>query len=246
MNFNVLKATSHISKWQNANVSVTLSFELIPDGREYLDIGDEYILSASSYLPLRDKARKPIDAHVNFTSNPDALDHIKGERPICGYADFLEERQRDFETTPAALYLTIAVAPELLERMLALRANQPGDVTFNAWIEGLEYGWEPDGSHQIWKLDDDRDAGFGMRRRITSYDFKVETFWCSEDSIRKAADRKFNERLSDSPNPEDRELAASLRKQITTDNIPQLLRHCRTILILLLIVGALILLRITR
>lgn len=230
MIFDVLKSSVNFSKWHDSEGSVSLNFEVVPKDREYLDIGDNYILSGSGYLPMLDKDRRPIIATVHVSSDPKQISHIKGEKPICGYASFFPERDRDFDAEPPNLALSIVVEPHVFAEMLRIRVTNPGAATIHAHIEGLEFGWEPDGSHQIWKLDDASDCESGTRRRITSFWYGVETFWTSESAIRNEANRQTNAWLADSPNPEDRKLAETAPVPERLDPVAKLLNQCRALL----------------
>jgi hypothetical protein len=235
MIFEVLRSSVHFSKWEDTETSVSLSFDVVPKGSAYIEIGDKYILISNGYLRMQTKDRQPVDATISVSSNAAMIGNVKGKKPICGRADFFPERESDFDFTPAKLILTVLVEPHIFAEMLRLRLTAPGGTTLDADIEGLQFGWEPDGSHQIWKLDDLTDCELGTRRRITHFCWNTETFWTSEKSIMEEGDRQTNALLANSSNPEDRKLAASLQTSEKDDPIVQLLRHCRTILLLILV-----------
>lgn len=247
MIFDVLSSTIHFSKWGEGDASLSLSFCVAPKDLEQLDIGDKYIFCASGYLPMRDKERQPISATVSVSSDPRHLEHIKGANPICGCADFFEERQGlDGDYTPASLRIMVVVEDRLFQEMLHVRSTQPGAATLHAEIEGLTFGWEPDGSHQVWNLKEDADCGLATRRRVTSFWCNVETFATTKGAIREEAERKDRAELAESNDPDDRKLAANLQPPEKPDPIAQLLRHCRTILLALLVLGVVAMVKLNR
>lgn len=231
MNFDVIKSSVTFSKWEDKDTTLTLSLDVVPKDRDQLDIGDQYVLCAGRFLQLKGKGRQLIGLTVSINANLRSIEHIKGEKPICGYAQFLPERNDDFEPQAASVWITIVVAPDAFNEMLRHRIYTAGAAELNVLIEGLEYGWEPDGSHQIWKLDDDSDCGLTNLRRITSFHYTVETFSTRESSIQEEEDRKFHADLAASPDPKDRELATTLQQQQKADPVAQLLRQCRAILV---------------
>ena len=231
MQFDVLKTGAHFTKESEGEGSVSLSFEVAPKEREYLDIGDKHILCAAGYLPMRHGGdRQPVVATVRVQCDPAHLSHIKGERPICGYAAFFVERQGDFDFSPASLAISVVVGPKVFDEMLRMRVTELGAATLYLDIQGLEFGWEPDGTHQIWKLDDASDCGVTTRRRITSFWYNVETFRTSESALRDELERRFNAELAESSNPEDKKLAVNLQAPRKPDPVSKLLAQIRLVL----------------
>jgi len=238
MIFDVLKATLSFSQQRGDKTRYRMNFDVVPQGREYLEIGDKYILAAAGYLPMRDQSRTPIRASVSVTSEPGDIEWVKGERPICGIARF-------FGDVPPKLMMEVAVEPDVLEQMTRIQIAEPGTATLHTDIRGLELGWEPDGSHQIWNLADESDCEDGGRRRITSFWLSVGTFATTEKAVQEADERKLNERLASSPDPEERKLAASTAPENEPPLAP-LLRQCRAILIAILVVAVIALVRLSR
>jgi hypothetical protein len=97
----------------------------------------------------------------------------------------------------------------------------------------MRFGWEPDGSHQIWDLRDTSDSELGQRRRITGFWINIETFWTHEKAISDARDARQHTLRAHSPDERDRKLIADLAPEKKPDPALRLLRHCRTLLILL-------------
>ena len=246
MIFDVLESSVSFSKWGEGKASLTLNFEVVPKGSEYIDIGDQYILCASGYQLMYDKDRQAVSAAVTVCTDPGLLDHVKGKKPFCGFAVCSPESQGDFHYAPAYLGMIVVVEPHELNEMLKIRITEPGTATLHLMIEGLKFGGAPDGTHQIWKLDDDSDCGLATERRITSFSCNVETFSTSERSIIEEKDRRFHKRLAESPNPEERKIAASLQPQQKADPVAQLLRQCRALLTAIFGLGVLVFLKLNR
>jgi hypothetical protein len=249
MNFNILKATTTVSKWEDRDGELSLNFQIAPEGRAYLDIGDDYILCSRGYWPFRDQKRQPVQAEVTVTTNPEHLSHIGGEDKICGYAQFLPARKRGraFEDDDAAtLVMQLVIEPHVFDEMLRLQISEAGAATIYMSIDGLDFGWEPDGSHQVWDLNDKTDNGKGNRRRITDFSYRVATFQTTEGEIARVEDRRSRTFLAESPDPEDRKLAAADPPPEKADPVRDLLKQCRMLLIAILGVGILVLVRLSR
>jgi hypothetical protein len=244
MNLDVLRSSVSFSKWQDSKGRMTLSFDVVPQGDEYMEIGDGYLFSASSYAKLRSGGRTLIKATVSITDDQDILGNWQGvhsdrERPICGSANFYTERDGRLGESgePAKLYFTVIVEPELFAEIARTTQELPGVATINLGIQDLEYGWEPDGSHLIWKLEESKD-----RRPITSFSYSVEGFWTSERAISNEGDRRFNAALADSPHSEDQKLAeVNAAEKAEQDNVMVLLKQCRSLLVAILLLGVAVL-----
>lgn len=213
MIFDVLKRSVHFSKWEDNDTRTSLNFEVVPKSREYLDIGDKYIVSSERSMFLHSNGREAVSVSISLTSDIDSIAHIKGAKPICGYASFSAEHRGTLDYSPPSLTIVVLVDRVVFDEMLRVDLSAPNTVSLHVRIEGLEYGWEPDGSHQIWKLDDTSDCELGTRRRITSFWCDVETFWTSETAIQDAENFRANAELADSSDPENRKLAAKLQEE---------------------------------
>lgn len=146
------------------------------------------------------------------------------------------------DTDAAALHFTIVVEPNLLAEMVRNAQHEPGGATMNLGLEGIEYGWEPDASHLIWKLDEQPSD----RRPITSFSYSVERSWATERAIRDQRDRRLDAQLASSPNPEKRKLAALSEAYREPDKTTALLRHCRSLLLAILVVALIALFSLSR
>lgn len=241
--FDVVKATHGFSKWSDRAATRSLKFEVAPHDRCQLDIGDSYTVISRRYHTITAKDRKNILTSIFVTTDDGYHERVGGEGPICGWAQFDKEREDSLDPQPAQLLIQVAVAPDVFDVMAAQRIDRPGSATLQARIEGLGYGWEPDGKHQTWDLSDEANTGNGKRRRVSSFGLSVETFWTSEGAIREVVEQQENAWLADSPDPEHRKLAMQLQPE-KSDAVVNLLRHCRLLLFALLLLAGIILFKI--
>jgi len=237
MNLDVLKSTVHFSKWRDFPSIISISFDVAPKESEYIEIGDNYIFSSSRYYNFRNKERQLIDASVHISTESEVLENIQPFLPgeegaICGWAAFYPARHDDLDPDPAKLNFNVVVEPDVFAELLRTNQRHPGGTTLGLSIEGLEYGWEPDGSHLIWKVDEARE-----KRAISSFSYQVENFWTSERAIQDESDRQSNAALADSPDPEAQKLARIIASEDEPDPITVLLKQCRALLVAIILLG---------
>ena len=243
MNLDIIKSTIHLSKWGDTKGSLSLNFDVRPQGREYIEIGEEYLFAGSSWRWLHDKKRTLVNASVIVTDNTEYIAHFKGvfaakRELVCGCANFYPERPGGLDYTPAGLQFTIVAEPHLFAEMLRSAKHSPGGAVLNLGVDDLEYEWEPDASHMIWKVAE----GTRDQRPITSFHYRVDRFWTTEGAIRRENDRKLNDEIADSPDPEVRKLAEPMNEQGPAATVA-LLKDCRALLIAILIVGVIAIVR---
>lgn len=237
MKFEILRSTVHMSKWRDKPAAKTLTFEVVPSGSDYIEIGDKHVLSSSRSAPFNSKGKTLVAASVHISSQIEQISHIESEKPFCGYASFHPERASDFDAQPASLATTIVIDQDELDWLISRRIADPGYCTLHIGIDGLDYGWEPDGSHRIWNLEDDSDSGHGRRRRIKDFSVSIDTLATSERAIAAEADRRFDEEMADSPNPADRKIAAESQAAKPKERTELLLEQCRAILFIMLMLA---------
>lgn len=245
MIFNILSSKVSYSRWQDRDTTVSITYDVEPRGRAYLDIGDRYVLAAARYPPMRDKNRQPVECTVTITCDPENISHLKTKTPICGYAQFYPERNGSLDDDPPKLLITLVTDATRFAELLNLRITQPGTATLNAQIDDLEFGWEPDGSHQIWKLPEVTDKFQRDRRHIDSFWIAVETFWTSEGAVGQPEDERTSALLAESPDETDRKLAAINHPVTSPDTSANLLGHIRTLLTVLVVLLFGMLLKLT-
>jgi hypothetical protein len=240
MIFNVISSTVGITKYGNADGYRAVSFEVVPEGRAYLEIGDEYVLSSAGYHDLLHHKRKLVRAKVHVTDDENRINRVDQTSgpELCGWASFYTEQDDDFGSDPPQLEFAVAIPPELFDDLFKMRIEAPGSATMHLDIDELEYGWEPDGSHQIWKIEEQAKKRIAQRKPVTSFWINVRTFSTTQRALAQEKDRSLSDTLADSSDPEDRKLAADLAPVLVDDAATKLLRECRMILLALLVLAA--------
>jgi hypothetical protein len=238
MKFDILKSSVNVSRWGKSSGSLSLIFEVVPTERDYIEIGEEYILCSRRSLIIRGKERKPVNATVTVSSDPATIEHIEGDKPVCGFASFYPEHTSHSDFIPANLSCWVVVEPAAFAEMLRVNSVAPGAATLSLGIEGLEYSRVPDGL--IWKLGNTSDK-LDRRREISSFGYTADTFWTSEGAIHEQESRKTDAWLLDSPDPEERKLVDKVQ-----DPVAELLKHCRMLLWWIFCVGVLALIGLFR
>lgn len=243
MIFNVVKATEHFSKSCDKAGRHALKFEVVPDGPEQLDIGEKYVLLGTGYHAFKATDRALVLATVTVSADPEISGKVKGNNGACGSIHFFKEMDHDFTPAPAELAMYVAVDPEIFEAIAQAKIEGPGAATITLRVEGLGYGWAPDGSHKTWEMEKTM-SGERAELPITDFHFSVERFWTTEQAIRNEADRKLHLEMAESPNEKDREHAATMMAASpdpTTALLLQcrkLLSHSRTLLLVLVLILA--------
>lgn len=171
MFFNVLKVnqTYNYSEYRD-RPSTYFDLVIGNDDDSYLEIGENCIVSAHNNFNARGKTQAAVQ--VSFYDiacfESDASNLLKrrrsSEKPFIGVAAF---RHESLPNDPLDLYIPPSVSCEvwlstngythLLEQLK--HKNFPTRLMLgfkNADSEndlGISYGWEPDGCHKIWKID---------------------------------------------------------------------------------------------
>lgn len=228
MIFDVIAATHSLTSWADGGFSQSLKFEVVPNERYRIDFGEQHVLLGSGYHRFMALDRKPVRATISITANPAIAAKLK-EKETCGSASFHRGMAE------LAIYLT--VEPALFEAIAALRIDEPGAATINASIKELEFGSDPDGSHQVWKLEDGSDLI--PRKPVSDFWLSVANFSTTEQAVIDATERRFNDRLAASHDPEERKLAG-LNVSHTPNPVIILLSQCRWLLVVLIIIGAIL------
>lgn len=242
MIFDVLSSAVHFRRWQNEAATASLSFDVVPHGRNYIDIGDGHVLIGLGYHRMFAPERTPVAASITITEETPDEAAKAAEKSACGYASFFPARNDAFDNDPAKVFISITVDSQRFAELRSMTIPAAGAATISVDIDELEYGWEPDGSHKIWKLDGE--GGRGRPQLVKGFNINIETFWCDEGAIRAETDRRLNSQLAQSPDESDRKLAETLVKEAyKPDPLERLLNQCRLLLIVLVALAALALFR---
>lgn len=158
MFFNILEVNQYYT-YSSIEDSLGITFKLSLSGNDYIEIGQEYVVASSNKQWLM-KDKKFANASVTFydilsierTAPEIVRKLLQSDKEVIGTGGFHEETESDFETYPANLYFSIWLSSKSYRHLTEqlLYKNIPSDVAI--FVEGLKYGWEPDGSHQIWDI----------------------------------------------------------------------------------------------
>lgn len=232
MKFDVLNSVVHFSKVNEHAGSNTISFDVVPTDGACIEIGSEHVLSSQRSFWRNGKDRKPVIAQLSISTNSEGAWEERDGTKHVGRATFYPERVDLLDGTPPKVYFVVILDQSQFTQLLDITPVEAGSVTAWVSIDGLEFGWEPDGSRGIWTLDG---SDASRVRKISNFSLSAETFWTGESAIQEVADRKLRVTLANSSDKGERELG----KQITPEPVPDpmmiLLRQCRLLLILLLL-----------
>lgn len=246
MHFDIVGSTVTLLGGEWAAPSRRLQFDAIAKDRDVIEIGSDYVVGSNWFVQLIHASRQILPVRICVTDDPKRISHIKGDRPICGYADFHECRASLPHDTPAAITIELVTDSTTFEAMLEGAFHPSGVGEINLAIEGLGYGTAPDGSHHIWDLADESDCGFGMRRRISEFSIAFHTHSTTQSAINRLEERLENERLLASPYEGDRKIAGSGNRPTSSERQSAVLLQIRSILVLMLLAIASILFVVAR
>lgn len=134
-------------------------------GSGTLEIGDRHIFATRQNRPILGK-RKSCNLQVSVkrrsSLTQESIDKIGLSASKIGNLYFVPPGEKDLfgPSQPASLEATVFVSDELFERLVSTFQAGKGTNWLELCIEKpdvLEYGWEPDGSHITWKLENTTD-----------------------------------------------------------------------------------------
>ena len=132
------------------NVQESITFQVVPLGRNKLTIADKYVF-VSKY-PDKDKT----DISGRFCIKkiqPSYSEHYRLNSERIGYLSFFEAIVDEFSeySLPAHVIFTVFVQEEQYKdiKQAVLAKSPVRHLTFSS--NELDLGWEPDASHHIWK-----------------------------------------------------------------------------------------------
>lgn len=136
------------------NVQETITFQVLPEGRNRLTIADKFIFGSG----YPDKDKTEISGRFSIKKiEPAYAEHYKLNSERIGYLSFFEAVVEEFGeySLPAQVIFTVFVQEEQYEDIKkAVLAKLPvRHLTFSS--NELDFGWEPDGSHRVWKANPD-------------------------------------------------------------------------------------------
>jgi hypothetical protein len=148
-----------------------------------LDVGEDYVFCTNLHLRLHAKNREQVEATVTIRRSTadirETLIRIGGDKDSIGRVDFYPPRSSDesWSNTGPSLNYSIYLNDQSFE-LLADRVknkNEASEISIS--IANIDWGWEPDGSRQEWKLDPD------SKRHIKPLDSFDITFKTQEQTV---------------------------------------------------------------
>ena len=128
-----------------------ISFEVMPEGREKVTIGDKYVFGSSaldSANHQKASGRLTIEKKSGYRYKPDD--------EAIGYIKFFEENDDEFSqySSPALVSFHVFVDDVFFDKVKEGILHKLPIAYLTCSLTGLAYSWEPDGSHQLWNLKD--------------------------------------------------------------------------------------------
>lgn len=133
------------------NFRESITFQVEGEGRNKITIADKYQFGGKSY----DKEKESISGRFNIQKfDAHYAEHHKLDNEKIGVLDFFEAVHDEFSaySLPSKIYFTVYVHESEYERIRQAVLSQLPISHLVCGLDGLDYGWEPDGSSQIWKL----------------------------------------------------------------------------------------------
>lgn len=143
-----------------------------------LDIGDDYVFCTNSYLRIHGKNREQVEGSITIRRltqhAKEGLAHIGFDDDAIGRVDFYPPRISDesWSNMGPTLNYSIYLKDELFELISDRVKNLNAVDIISVSIGNIDWGWEPDGSRQEWKLDPDSKRNI---KPIESFDITFKT-----------------------------------------------------------------------
>lgn len=187
MRFKV-KNTSISFGMHGENKRETISFQITSLGRDQITIADKYVFGGM----LPDKDKEAVSGRFNIQKIQKAyIEHHKLNSEKIGYLSFFEAVSDEFGeySFPNLIIFTVFVQDVLYEDIKNAIFSKLPIASFGCGIDGLDFSWEPDGSHQIWKLKDGEERKFRLPLEdafVTDFDIRFgsradDEYWEGDD-----------------------------------------------------------------
>lgn len=149
MRFSVKNARVTFSSSANSERE-HISFQVLPEGRDKLTIGSEYIFGKTA---LDDDKFKFASGRVHIEKLSENNKHLF-EKDSIGYVKFFEEAEDEFgkHSYPALAIFSVYLPDERFNAIKTAVLSENPFAYLMCGVEGFDYSWEPDGSHKIWNL----------------------------------------------------------------------------------------------
>lgn len=157
MRFSVAKQGIQYSTYQDAFYE-HVYFEIENTKRDSITIADQYVFS--SHASTSKKGLK--ECKGSFVVKQSDAPHLAISKDAIGAVSFFEEMVGEFGEYyhPPKIIFEVYVDKKLYEE---LKDNVKKQIKVTHLTvdcdRGLEFGWEPDGSTRVWKIDESKDKG---------------------------------------------------------------------------------------
>ena len=158
MQFSIQKAYVNVTHDSENSEKLELCFELEVDGVDFIEVSDSYVISRSIdghepkqavriSLTLKDK--EALEETVTAATKK----YMSTQEWAIGYSGFAVAKNYP-ATMINEVFLDLNILQDLKRHLL--NGRLPSEISFSFGDSSkLTYGWEPDGSHQIWQVKPD-------------------------------------------------------------------------------------------
>ncbi len=137
-----------------------IHFQLFPEDFYHLEIGENYIVCNEKFARVKKSEKKNVEVALDIfeieqISMEDRETYGLHEGNI-GYGFFSRETQTSEEDFPASLTIYVFLSADLVSKLFVYNINDNLSNSIILTFANTTYGWEPDGTHYIWKADEDK------------------------------------------------------------------------------------------
>ena len=150
MNFKVKNSLISFSKYGEL-LGESIAFQVKPRGRGRISIADKYVFG--DQYPSND--REEVSGRLTIERLDDSYTGSYGlDENKFGRVFFYEASVDEFGaySIPPLIYFRVFLKDKQFNEIKQAMLHGLSVANLGCGLEGLEFGWEPDGSHQEWKL----------------------------------------------------------------------------------------------
>lgn len=238
MRLEVLSLDLGLSRSGGEDAQAGIKATVVPAEHDSIRLGSRHIFAGGYF---RSKLER-IDARLHITAHSDHLgdvwsrfpEGVRLDQEPVGYA-YAHIPEAEGETATLSIVL-FADETRLAQLMAQVDCIDAGAIAADVWIDGLKFGL-PD--EEIWESRGDYGTQFLPIRQFSIEVAKLRT---TRQAIRDKRDNLLNEQLADSDEADERKMGRAWIREAAQQAAEQriepslvILRHCRTLLALLLI-----------
>jgi hypothetical protein len=150
MQFKVTNSLISFSSHGDA-LTESIAFQVKPEGRDRISIADKYVFG--DQYPSKD--REEVSGRLTIEKlNDSHSSYYKLDENKLGRVFFYEASVDEFASysIPPLVYFNIFLKDKQFDEIKQAMLHGLPIANLSCGIDGLDYGWEPDGSHKEWKL----------------------------------------------------------------------------------------------